>query len=145
MARERSYDDVFYKTLTRIERNAEQGTYTHNPYEYLATGRVSRSGELMFDDSDLPHPTPTYPLREQEPEILRGSTYALAQTLERLSQALVPASKTQYVPSEVKSKDEPSKPGLTQIVNQLSQAMTPMSKTQDVRSEVERDDDYELD
>lgn len=144
-AMERSCDDVFCKKLTKIERNAKQGSYTRNPYTYLTTGQVSRSGKLMFDESDLPHPPPTYPLREQEPEILRGSTHALAQTIERLSQALVPASETQDVPSEVKSKDEPSKPGLTRIVNQLSQAMTPMSKTQDVCSEVERDDDYELD
>ena len=46
VARERKYDDVFYKTLGKIERNAETGKLTIEPMEYLRTGRVQRGTQL---------------------------------------------------------------------------------------------------
>ena len=41
-ARERNFDDVFYKTLGKIERRAEAGKITIDPIEYLTTGWVQQ-------------------------------------------------------------------------------------------------------
>jgi hypothetical protein len=48
VAKERGYDTIFYATLGKIERNAEKGTFTPEPYEYLRTGRV-QNGMQMRD------------------------------------------------------------------------------------------------
>ncbi|MFD2788025.1 DUF5712 family protein [Hymenobacter rubripertinctus] len=41
-ARERNFDDVFYKTLGKIERRAEAGRITIDPIEHLTTGWVQQ-------------------------------------------------------------------------------------------------------
>jgi hypothetical protein len=102
-AKQRSYDNVFYATLGKMERNAEKGTYTPDPYHYLATGRVSRLAELQTE-STWTVPEVNYPQDEQEAEILGGAASGLAQTIARLSHALAPPSKAQDVRSETEKE-----------------------------------------
>lgn len=106
VAKERSYDDVFYLTLGKIERNAERGTYTPTPYDYLATGRVHRLEELEPAQWDDPIPTPTYSKQEGLPAFSGGSRYTLEQAVNRLAHALAPKNQTQDVRSEAEKTDE---------------------------------------
>lgn len=101
-AKERSYDNVFYATLGKIERNAEKGTYTPNPYDYLTTGRVSQAGELRMnvEASEDFAPAPTYPERAKEPATWAESGSTLQRAINRLASALAAMSKTQEVRSE---------------------------------------------
>jgi len=57
---------VFYSTLGQIERNAEKGKFTPQPYDYLTTGRVSRLPQLRTDGilSAAPAPQPAYSKEE---------------------------------------------------------------------------------
>jgi hypothetical protein len=102
-AKQRSYDNVFYAILGKIERNAEKGTYTPDPYQYLATGRVSRLAELQTELT-WTVPEVNYPQDEQEAEILGGAASALTQAISRLSRALAPPSKAQDVRSEMEKE-----------------------------------------
>lgn len=104
VAKERSYDNVFYATLGKIERNAEKGTYTHNPYDYLATGRVSKAGELRMEaERDFSAPAGvSSPGNEQD--LGGGTARALEQIINRLSRAMAPKGKAQDVRSEAEKE-----------------------------------------
>ncbi|MGI4734431.1 MAG: DUF5712 family protein [Janthinobacterium lividum] len=101
VAKERKYDNVFYATLGQIERNAEKGTHTPKPYEYLAIGRVARDPELRVAKAVDPVAAfdSATPKREPEPEMSAG-LHALAQRIAYLSRALAPKSHSQDVRSE---------------------------------------------
>lgn len=102
-AMQRNYDNVFYNRLGKIECNAEKGTYTPDPYHYLATGRVSRLAELQ---TELTRPVleVSYPKEEKEAEISGGGASVLAQIIIRLSRALAPPSNAQDVRSETEKE-----------------------------------------
>jgi hypothetical protein len=106
-AKERGYDHVFYDRLGKIESNAEKGTYTPSPYDYLATGRVAREPELRVGKAVNPLATfsNTTPMREPESEMSAGLR-ALEQTVARLSRALALKSHTQDVRSDVEKAQE---------------------------------------
>jgi Family of unknown function (DUF5712) len=107
-AKERNYDNVFYDRLGKIERNAEKGTHTPEPYQYLATGRVAKEPQLLFSegiDPTILFATPL-PKRQPEPEQMAGmlalerSMLALEQSIQKIARALVPQGRTQDVRSE---------------------------------------------
>ena len=102
-AKARGYDNVFYATLGKVERNAEQGKFTPDPYSYLATGRVSKLLELRDDTQPWP-PTPTYPPGEKEVDISQGIANTLEQSITRISRALAQKSRTQDVRSEAEKQ-----------------------------------------
>jgi len=104
-AKERNYDNVFYDRLGKIERNAEKGTYTHNPYEYLAIGRVSKEKELQMHDTTSFYPTPPPPRQEKQAEFENGIS-SIEQTINRLSRAMAAKNKTQDVRSEAEEEKE---------------------------------------
>ncbi|MFD2719696.1 DUF5712 family protein [Hymenobacter monticola] len=108
IAKERQYDQVFYSTLGQIERNAEKGKYTPDPYGYLTTGRVSRLPQLRMDGglSAVPEPQPAYSNADNSPQIRGGSAAAFALSIQRLSRAMVPPTRTQDVRSEAEKKQE---------------------------------------
>lgn len=108
IAKERNYDNVFYATLGKLARNAEKGTYTPTPYDYLATGRVSQTGQLRMSvaASMGDAPAPTYPQRDQEPEITGGALAALEKSIARLSRAMAPKGKAQDVRSEAEKQQD---------------------------------------
>jgi hypothetical protein len=99
IAKERNYDNVFYATLGKIERNAEKGTFTPNPYDYLATGRVSKVGELKMSTKENYFPTPTYPKEQRKAE-------APAASMSTIERAMAPTSKTQDVRSEAERQQD---------------------------------------
>lgn len=105
-AKGRKYDNVFYGTLGQIERNAEKGTYTPDPYQYLTTGRVSQLGTLQLDGGRSRHavPTPTYPKTERSPEIHGSTAEAFERAILRLSGAMAPNARAQDVRSEAEKK-----------------------------------------
>lgn len=109
VAKERGYDRTFFSTLNRIESSERKGNYTFKPYQYLATGRVSRVGEIDMDGGfgSAPKPTPTYPANESSPpEIHGGAGSGLLRSIERLSQAMVPSSRAQDVRSEPEKQQD---------------------------------------
>ena len=109
VAKERDYDQTFFSCLNRIERNDHNGNYTHDPYQYLATGRVSRLPEIDMDGGygSEPWPTPTYPEYESTPrEIQGGLAEALERSIQRLAQAMAPSSRTQDVRSEPEKEQD---------------------------------------
>jgi hypothetical protein len=103
-AKERGYDNIFYDRLGKIERNAEKGNHTPDPYQYLATGRVSQLPQLRAESSRS-LPEVTYPKRDKEPEITGGVMSALEKTINRLSLAMPPRGSTQDVRSEAEKAD----------------------------------------
>jgi hypothetical protein len=106
-AKERNYDNVFYATLGKIERNAEKGTYTPNPYDYLTTGRVSKTGELRMEIVRITNPvTPGYPAHDKAPEIGGGNLSYIDHAITRLSRAMAPKSRTQDVRSDAEKANE---------------------------------------
>ncbi|MGI4744271.1 MAG: DUF5712 family protein [Janthinobacterium lividum] len=107
IAKERKYDNVFYATLGQIERNAEKGTYTPGPYQYLATGRVVREPELRVARAVDPMAAFSVPApkRDAEPNMSAGLR-ALEQSIARLSRALAPKSKTQDVRSDTEKEQD---------------------------------------
>ena len=102
-AKARHYDNVFYATLGKIERNAEQGKFTPDPYSYLATGRVSKLPELREDTRPWP-PTQTYSKDEKEVDTGKAIPSALEQSIKRLSRAMATRSRTQDVRSEAEKQ-----------------------------------------
>jgi hypothetical protein len=105
-AKERNYDTIFYDRLGKIERNAEKGSYTHNPYDYLETGRVSKAGELRMEATrDFSAPTAlSTPGSEQA--LGGGTAKALENLINRLSRAMAPAASVQDVRSEQEQQAE---------------------------------------
>ena len=108
IAKERMYDQVFYSTLGQIERNAERGKHTPDPYDYLSTGRVSRLPQLRLDGglSAARESGPAPAIEENRPQIIGGSAAAFMLSIQRLSQALVAPARTQDVRSEAEKKQE---------------------------------------
>jgi hypothetical protein len=86
-----------------MERNAEKGTYTPDPYHYLATGRVSRLSELQTEWT-MPVSEVSYTKDEKEAKILGGGASGLAQTIARFSRALAAPSKAQDVRSDTEKE-----------------------------------------
>ncbi|MDJ0367692.1 DUF5712 family protein [Hymenobacter sp. H14-R3] len=104
-AKERNYDNVFYDRLGKIERNAEKGSATHNPYDYLATGRISKAGELRMNDVASFYPTPPAPKQDKQPDFGNGIS-SIQQTINIMSRALAVKSKTQDVRSEAEKEQD---------------------------------------
>ncbi|MDJ0368082.1 DUF5712 family protein [Hymenobacter sp. H14-R3] len=105
-AKERNYDNVFYDRLGKIERNAEKGKATTNPYDYLTTGRVSEAGALRMDGPAHSFPTPTYPKEGRKPDTPAITMSTMEQTINRLSRAMAPKSKAQDVRSEAEKEQD---------------------------------------
>ena len=100
VAKERGYDNIFYATLGKMERNAEKGTFTPEPYEYLRTGRVQQETALrelpaqkLYADLPPPKRTPQQPT-------LPAAFQSLERSMNQLSRALAPKTRTQDVRSE---------------------------------------------
>lgn len=113
-AKARNYDNVFYDRLGKIERNAEKGTYTHNPDEYLATGRVSKEKELRMNDATSFYPTPPPPRQEKQAEFGNGIS-SIEQTINKMSRAMAAKSKTQDVRSEAEKDREHDLPRMAEL------------------------------
>ncbi len=98
IAKKRKYDLVFFSTLGRIERNAEKGNYTPEPYAYLTTGRVARIPQL--DEGEAVDPadyfTP-FPKRRPEPELSAGMQ-AMQRSIDKLEEAIAARNRAQDVP-----------------------------------------------
>ena len=105
-AKERKYDNVFYDRLGKIERNAEKGTHTPEPYQYLTTGRVSQLPILDMTGGIKPALNYTYPKNEKTPMIQGGIAQGLQRSIDRLSRAMAPTSRNQDVRSEVEKAQE---------------------------------------
>jgi hypothetical protein len=107
IAKERKYDNVFYATLGQIERNAEKGTHTPQPYVYLATGRVAKEPELRATTGvDPTREFVTTPKRQEQKPKMSAGMRALEQSINRLSRAVAPKSNTQDVRSEAEKEQE---------------------------------------
>ena len=106
-ARERNYDNVFYATLGQVERNAEKGKHTPEPYAYLTTGRVAREPQLRTGRSLDPSAQFSTPLpkRREEPEQSAG-IQALQRSVKKLGTALAPKGRTQDVRSDTEKEQE---------------------------------------
>ena len=113
-AKERNYDNVFYDRLGKIERNAEKGTYTYDPYPYLTTGRVSKAGELRMNDVGDFYSTPSAPKQEKQPEWAAGAMSSLEQAVNKMSRAMAVKSKTQGVRSEAEKEREHDLPRMAE-------------------------------
>ena len=107
-ARERNYDNVFYGRLGRVERNAEEGKHTPDPYQYLTTGQVSKVPGLKMDGgvSLSPGSAPTYAKSDRAPEIHGGSTQMLERSIKKLGKAMAPTGKSQDVRSDTEKAQE---------------------------------------
>lgn len=107
IAKERKYDNVFYATLGQIERNAEKGKFTPQPYDYLATGRVAREPQLHTGRAI--DPTREYstslPKRREEPELAAGMQ-ALERSVKKLGTAMAPKGRTQDVRSDAEKAQD---------------------------------------
>jgi hypothetical protein len=99
VAKERGYDTIFYATLGKIERNAEKGTFTPEPYEYLRTGRVQNGTQLREVPSQqvvYVDPAPRAPRQASTPVAFQS----LERTMNQLSRAMAAKARTQDVRSE---------------------------------------------
>lgn len=109
IAKERKYDNVFYATLGQIERNAEKGKHTPDPYDYLATGRVSKLPQLRLDGG-LSARSGAKPFEynyEKPREITGGSNEAIGRSIKKLGTAMAPKGRTQDVRSDAEKEPEP--------------------------------------
>lgn len=107
IAKERNYDKVFYATLGQIERNAEKGKDTPDPYAYLTTGRVTREPRLRTG-RNLDHSaefSTRLPKRQQEPVESPGIA-ALQRSVNKLASALAPKGRTQDVRSDAEKAQD---------------------------------------
>lgn len=104
-AKTRGYDDIFYRRLGNVERNAEKGIYTPSPHQYLTTGRVVQLAALQIAVGGPPiravHSAQPAPLAAPS---MSAGLRALEQTASRLARAMTPASKTQDVRSETEKE-----------------------------------------
>lgn len=104
-AKARNYDDIFYRRLGNVERNAEKGIYTPSPHQYLTTGRVVQLAALQVTVGG----PPVRAVRSVQPEQLAAPSMsaglrALEQAASRLARAMTPASKTQDVRNETEKE-----------------------------------------
>jgi hypothetical protein len=104
-AKARNYDDIFYRRLGNVERNAEKGIYTPSPHQYLTTGRVVQLATLQVPVGDPPVRSvrPVQPEQLAAPSMSAGLR-ALEQAANRLARAMTPASKTQDVRNETEKE-----------------------------------------
>ena len=106
VARERDYDNSFYFTLGKVERNAEKGHYVGDPYAYLSTGLVARIPEVLEgkrvnpNDYHTPIPAPR-PEPEQSPMV-----QAMTRIMNKVARSLDPAGKGQDVRSDREREQE---------------------------------------
>ncbi|AMR25507.1 hypothetical protein A0257_22725 (plasmid) [Hymenobacter psoromatis] len=99
-AKARGYDNVFYATLGKMERKAEQGAYPHDPYEFLRTGRGQRADVLLEVIRERPvYNEPAIPARRPQP-VTSATRQAFERSLNKLSRATTPKTRTQDVRSE---------------------------------------------
>ena len=107
VAKERKYDNVFYSTLGQIERNAEKGNSTPEPYAYLATGRVAREPQLRVGRAIDPTVefAPRQPRRREAPQQSAGMQ-TMQKSVNQLAQALGTTGRTQDVRSEAEKKQD---------------------------------------
>jgi len=106
IAKERTYDNVFYSTLGQIERNAEKGKFTPDPYDYLTTGRVSQLPQLRLDGG-LSARAGAKPFEynfEKPREITGGGNEAISRSIKKLGTALAPKGRAQDVRSEAEKE-----------------------------------------
>jgi hypothetical protein len=108
IAKDRKYDQVFYSTLGQIERNAEKGKYTPDPYDYLATGRVSRLPQLRMDGGLSGRKTgPAFqPDKQRSPQIHGGSGEAITRSIKKLGSAMTHKGRTQDVRSDAEKEQD---------------------------------------
>lgn len=99
VAKERGYDNIFYATLGKIERNAEKGMFTPDPYEYLRTGRVQKEMSLRELPSQQVYAEVPVSRREKQPAI-PVAFQSLERSINQLSRAMATKSRTQDVRSE---------------------------------------------
>ena len=107
VAKERKYDQVFYSTLGQIERNAEREKFTPDPYDYLATGRVSQLPQLRLDGGLGGRAARDKPLEhnyEKPREITGGSDAVLSRSIKKLGTAMAPKGRTQDVRSDAEKE-----------------------------------------
>ena len=107
VAKERKYDQVFYSTLGQIERNAEREKFTPDPYDYLATGRVSQLPQLRLDGGLSGRAGGAKPFEhkyEKPPEITGGSDAVLSRSIKKLGTAMAPKGRTQDVRSDAEKE-----------------------------------------
>ena len=107
IAKERNYDNVFYFTLGQIERNAEKGNYTPQPYDYLTTGRVAREPQLRTGRAIDPMVefAPRQPKRREAPQQSAGMQ-AMQKAVNKLAQALGTTGRTQDVRSDAEKAQD---------------------------------------
>lgn len=106
-AKERNYDNIFYDRLGKIERNAEKGKDTPEPYQYLTTGRVAPEPELRTGRSLDPTAIFSTPLPRQVPEPEQSAgMMALERTVQRLTRAMAATGRTQDVRSEAEKEQD---------------------------------------
>lgn len=101
VAKARNYGQEFYGRLGRIERRVEKGEHTHQPYEYLTTGRVVKERGLVMETGRPAIPyVPAGP--PQRPAVPASTllTDGLQKVLDRLSRSLSARTRTQDVRSE---------------------------------------------
>jgi hypothetical protein len=107
IAKERKYDNVFYSTLGQIERNAEKGKHTPDPYDYLATGRVSQLPKLRLDGGLSRNAGTGFQAHsEKAPEITGGSNEAIGRSIKKLGTAMAPKGRTQDVRSDAEKEQD---------------------------------------
>ncbi|WP_223654424.1 DUF5712 family protein [Hymenobacter psoromatis] len=100
VAKERGYDNVFYLKLGNIERNAEKGRTTHEPDEYLRTGRVAQVGMLKELPSErLAYTDPVRRTGQASPS-QPATMQSLKRSVANISRALTPPTRTQDVRRE---------------------------------------------
>jgi len=106
VARERDYDNAFYFTLGKVERNAEKGHYVGDPYAYLSTGRVARVAEVTagkgVDPKDYHTPLPKRRPEPEQPPVVQ----AMNRIIDKLARAMNPVTKAQDVRSDREREQE---------------------------------------
>ena len=96
-AKERGYDNIFYDRLGKIERGAEQGKFTPEPYAYLRTGLVQRVELVEIPSQRSPFAPPVRPVREERASPVFQH---LERSMNQLARAIAPKARTQDVRSE---------------------------------------------
>ena len=107
IAKERNYDNVFYVVLGRIERGAEKGDYTPQPYDYLTTGRVASEPQLRTGRAIDPAVefTPRQPKRREAPQQSAGM-HVMQKSVNKLARALGTTGRTQDVRSDAEKAQD---------------------------------------
>lgn len=97
LARASNYDNTFYGRLGQLERAAEGGKFPRDPYEYLQTGKKNENSKLEVGESAMPK---YRPLEATTHNANRHVLAGFERSVDKLSRALAPTTKTQDVRSE---------------------------------------------